>query len=116
RRPSPAGRYPLVLLLPGLDSTKEEFFHWENVFLTRGMATLSLDGPGQGETGERMSIRPDYEAAVTVVLDALRDRPALELRRVREAGPPHPLPAGRACGGRGAERHTGHVPGGKPRL
>src|SRR3989442_11956752 len=47
RRPSPAGRYPLVLLLPGLDSTKEEFFYWENVFLTRGMATLSLDGPGQ---------------------------------------------------------------------
>ncbi|TMI77025.1 MAG: alpha/beta hydrolase [Bacillati bacterium ANGP1] len=86
RRPSPAGRYPLVLLLPGLDSTKEEFFHWENVFLTRGMATLSLDGPGQGETGERMSIRPDYEAAVTVVLDALRDRPALDLRRIGAVG------------------------------
>lgn len=86
RRPSPAGRYPLVLLLPGLDSTKEEFFHWENVFLARGMATLSLDGPGQGETGERTQIRPDYEVAVTAVLDALRDRPDLDLRRVGAVG------------------------------
>ena len=41
----------LAVLLPGLDSTKEEFFEWENVFLERGMATFSLDGPGQGETG-----------------------------------------------------------------
>jgi len=39
---------PLVLVIPGLDSTKEEFFHWEDVFLRRGLATLSLDGPGQG--------------------------------------------------------------------
>jgi hypothetical protein len=38
---------PLVVLIPGLDSTKEEFFVWESVFLARGMATLSLDGPGQ---------------------------------------------------------------------
>ena len=48
RRPAAPARPPLVLLLPGLDSTKEEFFHWEDVFLSRGMATLSLDGPGQG--------------------------------------------------------------------
>src|SRR5512146_55087 len=35
RRPPGAERPPLVLLLPGLDSTKEEFLGWENVFLTR---------------------------------------------------------------------------------
>src|SRR5919202_4951810 len=58
---------PLVLLLPGLDSTKEEFFTWENVFLRRGMATFSLDGPGQGETGYATHIHPNYEVAVTAV-------------------------------------------------
>jgi 2,6-dihydroxypseudooxynicotine hydrolase len=63
---------PLVLLLPGLDSTKEEFFEWENVFLRRGLATLSLDGPGQGETGYSTRIRPDYEVAVAAALDHLR--------------------------------------------
>ena len=51
RRPAGEAPAPLVVLIPGLDSTKEEFFHWEQVFLDRGMATLSLDGPGQGETG-----------------------------------------------------------------
>ena len=63
--PAPAApaseRPPLVVLIPGLDSTKEEFFHWEDVFLRRGMATLSMDGPGQGESGFELDIRPDYE-------------------------------------------------------
>ena len=49
RRPPGADRPPLVLLIAGLDSTKEEFFAVENTFLARGLATFSLDGPGQGE-------------------------------------------------------------------
>src|SRR5919202_497280 len=71
RRPIGAERPPLALLLPGLDSTKEEFFEWENVFLSRGLATLSLDGPGQGETGYETHIHPNYEVAVTAALDHL---------------------------------------------
>ena len=71
RRPAGAESVPLVLLVPGLDSTKEEFFHWENVFLARGLATFSLDGPGQGESGFDLTIRPDYETAVAAALDAL---------------------------------------------
>src|SRR5262245_60741238 len=67
-------RPPLVLLIPGLDSTKEEFHRLENVFLARGMAALSLDGPGQGEGGYRLPIRPDYEVAVGALLDALDGR------------------------------------------
>ncbi len=86
RRPPGVDRPPLVLLVPGLDSTKEEFFHWENVFLVRGMATLSLDGPGQGETGYHTVIRPDYEVAVGAVLDALQARSDLDLGRVGAAG------------------------------
>jgi len=72
RRPLGAERPPLVILLPGLDSTKEEFFEWENVFLRRGLATFSLDGPGQGETGYTTHIHPNYEVAVTAALDHLR--------------------------------------------
>jgi pimeloyl-ACP methyl ester carboxylesterase len=77
---------PLVILLPGLDSAKEEFHLWESVFLRRGMATLSLDGPGQGESGFRMSIRHDYEVAVAAALDALADAEGLDLGRVGAAG------------------------------
>ena len=86
RRPPASARPPLVLLVPGLDSAKEEFFHWENVFLARGLATLSLDGPGQGETGYATRIRPDYEVAVTAMLDALGRRGDLDLARVGAAG------------------------------
>jgi pimeloyl-ACP methyl ester carboxylesterase len=71
RRPLGGDDGALVLLLPGLDSTKEEFFNWEEVFLSRGLATFSFDGPGQGESGFRTHIRPDYEAAVSAALDAL---------------------------------------------
>jgi pimeloyl-ACP methyl ester carboxylesterase len=86
RRPDSPGRPPLVLLLPGLDSTKDEFFHWENVFLDRGMATLSLDGPGQGETGYHTHIRPDYEVGPIAMLDRLAARDDFDLERVGAVG------------------------------
>ena len=86
RRPAGAKKPPLVLLLPGLDSTKEEFFHWENVFLKRGLATFSLDGPGQGECGYHSHIRPDYEAAVSTALDTLTRRKDIDAKRIGLAG------------------------------
>ncbi|MFQ5611086.1 MAG: alpha/beta hydrolase family protein [Anaerolineae bacterium] len=86
RRPAGHDRPPLAVLLPGLDSTKEEFFNWENVYLERGLATLSLEGPGQGETGYQTHIRPDYEAAVSTALDALEGRADLDLARIGVVG------------------------------
>jgi dipeptidyl aminopeptidase/acylaminoacyl peptidase len=86
RRPAGYDQPPLVMLLPGLDSTKEEFFNWENVFLKRGLATLSLDGPGQGETGYASHLRPDYEVAVATALDTLAGRQDIDLERVGLVG------------------------------
>jgi dipeptidyl aminopeptidase/acylaminoacyl peptidase len=86
RRPTDVERPPLIVLIAGLDSTKEEFFHWEGVFLDRGMATLSMDGPGQGESGFALHIRPDYEVAVAAMLDALSGRDDVDLDRVGAAG------------------------------
>jgi len=88
RPPDGQARPPLVMIVPGLDSTKEEFFHWENVFLTRGMATLSMDGPGQGESGFNLPICPDYEVAVAAMLDAMagRDSAPVDLDRVGAVG------------------------------
>ncbi|HEY7200877.1 MAG TPA: alpha/beta fold hydrolase [Candidatus Dormibacteraeota bacterium] len=87
RRPGGSGRPPLVLLIPGLDSTKEEFLLWEDVYLERGLATLSLDGPGQGEGGDGAGrMRPDYETAVAAVLDRLAGRDDVDLARVGAIG------------------------------
>ena len=86
RRPEGGGRPPLVVLIPGLDSTKEEFYAFESVFLSRGMATLSLDGPGQGEGGYELAIRPDYEVGLGAALDAVAGRPDLDDARIGAVG------------------------------
>jgi dienelactone hydrolase len=83
RRPHGAARPPLVLVVPGLDSVKEELFAMENEFLRRGMATLTIDGPGQGENAPRFPIRADWSTVITPLLDHLasRDR-GVDLGRV----------------------------------
>jgi pimeloyl-ACP methyl ester carboxylesterase len=86
RRPPEPARPPVVILIPGLDSTKEEFFNLEDVFLRRGLATLSLDGPGQGETGFELPLRHDYEVAVTAIIDALAHRDDIDTERIGAAG------------------------------
>ncbi len=86
RRPAGVERAPYVVLLPGLDSTKEEFFFFEQSFLDRGLATISLDGPGQGETGLTVPIRADYETAVAPLLDLLAARKDLDHDRAGVAG------------------------------
>jgi 2,6-dihydroxypseudooxynicotine hydrolase len=86
RRPAGGERPPYVVIIPGLDSTKEEFCFFEQSFLDRGLATISLDGPGQGETGLRLPIRYDYEVAVHPLLDQLGARTDLDHDRIGLAG------------------------------
>ena len=71
RWPRDLSRPPLVLLVPGLDSSKEELFKIEEEFLRRGMATLTMDGPGQSENSVHFAIRPNWETVITPVLDHL---------------------------------------------
>ncbi|MGH3454879.1 MAG: alpha/beta hydrolase family protein, partial [Nocardioidaceae bacterium] len=73
---------PAVVLIPGLDSTKEEFFFLEQAFLDRGMATVSVDGPGQGETGLGLPIRHDYESALAPLLDLVCARDDIDADRI----------------------------------
>jgi pimeloyl-ACP methyl ester carboxylesterase len=86
RKPAGVQRPPYVVVIPGLDSTKEEFFYFEQSFLDRGLATVALDGPGQGETGLAVPIRPDYETAVSPLLDLLSTRDDLDHDRAGVAG------------------------------
>jgi pimeloyl-ACP methyl ester carboxylesterase len=72
RRPRDLSTPPLVLIVPGLDSSKEEMFAIEDEFLRRGMATLAIDGPGQSENSVHFAIRPNWETVITPVLDHLQ--------------------------------------------
>jgi 2,6-dihydroxypseudooxynicotine hydrolase len=61
----------LVILIPGSDSTKEEFSSLESHFLKRGLATFSFDGPGQGEGRRDHHLTPDWGPVLRAVLDTL---------------------------------------------
>jgi dipeptidyl aminopeptidase/acylaminoacyl peptidase len=81
RKPADITRPPIVVLTMGLDSAKEEADAYERAFLQRGMATLSFDGPGQGEGEYDFAIRGDYEVAITAVFDFLANRKDLDPAR-----------------------------------
>lgn len=81
RRPVAAdAAAPVALIVPGSDSTKEEFPALERVFLTRGIATFSLDGPGQGEGRSLGPLGPDIAPALDAVAARLRGLPGLDGR------------------------------------
>src|ERR1700721_4831362 len=71
---SPKARPPVMAMVCGLDSCKEETDAYEAPFLARGIATLAFDGPGQGEGEYDFPIRGNYETAVTAVLDFIAVR------------------------------------------
>lgn len=73
----------VVLLIPGLDSTKEKLPSWEEVLLRSGMSTFAVDGPGPGDVfhlGTR--ILPAYEQTPALTLDTLKDDPRVDMNRV----------------------------------
>lgn len=69
RLPNQSTRSPLVILLGGLDTTKEEQLVISDLCVQRGLATLSFDGPGQGETYYKMKMTNEFEQALKAVLD-----------------------------------------------
>ncbi len=71
RKPARVSRPPVVIMVMGLDSAKEEMATNEAVFLNRGLATFSFDGPGQGEAEYDLPIHPAYEEPVAAVVDHL---------------------------------------------
>ena len=69
-------------MVPGLDSTKEELQATAEYFLARGLATLAIDGPGQGESEYELPIEPAYEKVATAAVDYLQDRAGLDRERI----------------------------------
>jgi 2,6-dihydroxypseudooxynicotine hydrolase len=82
RKPRGIARPPIVVMCMGLDSAKEEMDAYESIFLSRGMATLAFDGPGQGEAEYELPIRGDYEAPVRSVVDWVERRTDVDANRI----------------------------------
>jgi len=82
RTPWHAPRPPVVILIPGLDSVKEELHCYGDDFLRRGMAVLAIDGPGQGEMEFRHPMRFDYEEPVRHAINYLETRHDVDAGRI----------------------------------
>jgi 2,6-dihydroxypseudooxynicotine hydrolase len=76
------GSGPVLIMAPGLDSTKEELHAYGEPFLARGIATLAIDGPGQGEAEYEIPICGDYERAASAVADWIETRSDLDASRI----------------------------------
>jgi dienelactone hydrolase len=103
RLPRGAGRPGLAILLPGLESTKEQFSTYEPYFLRRGVATLSVEGPGQGEGALSAPFRDElYGTAMAAVGAAIGALPGVDAGRV--------VVVGTSFGGYLALRHAQRIP------
>jgi alpha-beta hydrolase superfamily lysophospholipase len=70
RRPVGVERPAVVVVVPGLNSGKEEFHALDDALLRRGVATVLLDGPGQGALVDSAP-STEYHRVVGRALDAL---------------------------------------------
>ena len=87
RAPRAVAPAPLVVLLPGLESTKEQFSTFEPHFLARGLSTMSIEGPGQGEAwyARRFDLSTWLDVVGEAVAHALDD-PLVDRARVALVG------------------------------
>lgn len=74
RKPRGVKKPPVAIILPGLDACKEELHEWAVAFVDRGMAALTLDGPGQGETSFHLPTTHEWGKVIGAVIDVLEKR------------------------------------------
>jgi len=82
RKPIGVACPPVMVMICGLDSCKEETDAYEQPYLARGIAILVFDGPGQGEAEYEFSIRGDYETVVKAVIDYVETRHDIDASRI----------------------------------
>jgi dipeptidyl aminopeptidase/acylaminoacyl peptidase len=82
RKPTGIKNPPIVIMLSGLDSTKEELRSTEQLFLERDLATLSIDGPGQGESEYDLPIEATWEDVGKAIVDFIETRADVDAQRI----------------------------------
>lgn len=86
RKPAGVKKPPLVVLVPGGDSTKEELYDFGEHILKRGIAIFAFDGPGQGLVSTKLKIRPDFEVPIRAVTDHVLKRGDVDRKRLAIGG------------------------------
>ncbi len=85
KAPGVSGRAPTVVVFDGMDNCKEMSVLFAGLeFAARGMHTLAIDGPGQGESLRLRGLpaRHDYEVPGAAAYDWVAARPEVDPARV----------------------------------
>lgn len=80
---------PTIIIHGGYDSISEElYFQVVKEALAQGYDAITFDGPGQGAMirEKHIPFRPDWEAAVTPVVDYLETRPEVDKNKIALMG------------------------------
>jgi len=86
RKPEGVERPPIVVMVPGGDSTKEELYNLGEFILSRGTAILAFDGPGHGKVSFDLKLRPDFEVPIRAVIDHVMERDDVDTARLGVGG------------------------------
>jgi dienelactone hydrolase len=89
KAPGVTGRAPAVVVFDGMDNCKEMSVLFAGLELAaRGMHTLAIDGPGQGESLRLRGLhaRHDYEVPGAAAYDWIAARPEVDPARVAVMG------------------------------
>jgi dienelactone hydrolase len=86
RKPNGLANPPIIVMVPGGDSTKEELYDLAENILARGLATLVFDGPGHGKVSFHLKLRPDYEVPIRTVIDYVMKRDDLDTSHLALGG------------------------------
>jgi dienelactone hydrolase len=84
--PGPGGPYPVVLLFHGSGGTKEGMFEQARRYLQRGMAALSVDLPGFGETTVMATATREDALVLQEMITAVLSHDRVDRRGVGIAG------------------------------
>jgi fermentation-respiration switch protein FrsA (DUF1100 family) len=85
RKPAPGEKFPCVISIGGMDGSKENMVAiYGDRFLTRGLAVLALDGPGQAESVGRgiYFTESNFGDAGLAVQNWLSRHPAIDADRL----------------------------------
>jgi alpha-beta hydrolase superfamily lysophospholipase len=82
-QPSSSERFgPLVVLLNGTSTSKEETILWSDAFLAHGLAVLALDWPGSGESALTLAATADCDDLLDGIVRLAEEHPGIDGNRI----------------------------------
>jgi 2,6-dihydroxypseudooxynicotine hydrolase len=78
RVPPGDGPRPVVVIFNGTNAVKEELHWWSDAFVARGIASVTLDGPGLGETFHRLTYVAEPRPVGVAIVNHIESQPDLD--------------------------------------